>query len=336
MTLLLKLLGGTLVVLVAFFIAGWIVTRGDYPVAKTVAEDPSLPSIEIDGYRFHGETFGDQGKPVVVVVHGGPGWDYRSLLPLKALADDYFVVFYDQRGTGLSPRVAAEQLTLDSTLNDLDMIIDLFRGEGRVSLIGHSWGAMVVTAYLGRAPAKVSHAVLAEPGFLTPETFRLAGVHMGPRWEGGYLWFVAGKWFESLHIDGPDGEAAKDYFLAEAAAAANPEYYCGGMIPEAATRRWRAGSTAMGAIVKPFMDGKGGLTLDLTQGLQNFKPPVLLLASECNALIGIEQQRRHQRFFNESRLEIIPRSGHMMLTEQAELSLQAIRGYLAEQHDGGR
>jgi pimeloyl-ACP methyl ester carboxylesterase len=42
------------------------------------------------------------------------GADYRYLLPLKALADDYRVVFYDQRGTGLSPRVPADSITLDS------------------------------------------------------------------------------------------------------------------------------------------------------------------------------------------------------------------------------
>jgi hypothetical protein len=49
-----------------------------------------------------------------------PGADYRSLLDLKALADDYFVVFYDQRGTGLSPRVEDPgELTYELYLDDL-------------------------------------------------------------------------------------------------------------------------------------------------------------------------------------------------------------------------
>src|SRR5690242_445823 len=74
-------------------------------VPKTVAEDPSLPAIDVAGTRFHAEAFGDPNAPVILVLHGGPGSDYRCLLPLKALADDgYRVAFWDQRGTGLSTR----------------------------------------------------------------------------------------------------------------------------------------------------------------------------------------------------------------------------------------
>src|SRR5687767_1729721 len=76
-------------------------------VQPTLQRDPSLPRVELNGYAFHSEHFGAPGKPVLIVLHGGPGADYRYLLGVKALADDYQVVFYDQRGTGLSPRVPA-------------------------------------------------------------------------------------------------------------------------------------------------------------------------------------------------------------------------------------
>ena len=58
------------------------------------------------------------------MLYGGPGNDYRYLLSLKALADDYFVVFYDQRGTGLSPRVDVKEHTIENMINDLNNIID--------------------------------------------------------------------------------------------------------------------------------------------------------------------------------------------------------------------
>lgn len=313
---------------VALFVVLWLATRGDYPVAKTTSDDPDLPALEINGYRFHGESFGDPANPVIIVIHGGPGWDYRSLLPLQALADDYFVLFYDQRGAGLSPRVAPAQLTLESSLADLDAIVERYRGSGEVILVGHSWGAMLATAYLGRQPDKISHAVLAEPGFLNGETFSHAGVRFGPRWEAGYLWFATKRWFESLHIAGPDGDAAMDYFLGEAAAQANQEYYCNGVVPEAGTLRWRAGATAMQAILASAIDEQGHFNIDLTEGLERFRRPVLLLASECNALIGVEQQKRQQRFYPSSQLKIIPASGHMMLSEQPEKTINVIRDYL--------
>src|SRR3990167_8634860 len=124
-----------------FAVAAWFLGSG-FTVADTVERDASLPRITLQGYVFHAESFGSPGKPVVIVLHGGPGADYRYMLPLKALADDYQVVFYDQRGTGLSPRVPAESITLQSFLTDLDAFVDAF-GKGRpVHLVGHSWGAM--------------------------------------------------------------------------------------------------------------------------------------------------------------------------------------------------
>ena len=101
-------------VLAGIYLSFYLLAWGDYHVAKTVEQDPSIPHIELDNVVFHAETFGSDTNKVVIVLHGGPGNDYRNLIDLKALADQYFVVFYDQRGPGLSPRVAAEQLTVDN------------------------------------------------------------------------------------------------------------------------------------------------------------------------------------------------------------------------------
>ena len=79
-------------------------------VPRTVTEDLTLPAIEMNGARFHVQTFGNPANPVIVFLHGGPGGDYRSLLALGerhngySLADDYFLVYWDQRGSGLSER----------------------------------------------------------------------------------------------------------------------------------------------------------------------------------------------------------------------------------------
>jgi pimeloyl-ACP methyl ester carboxylesterase len=169
------------------FVAMFLWTRGVYPVPRTAAEDLSVPRITIDGVTLHGESVGDPRHPVVIVVHGGPGWDYRALLPLRALADEYRVVFYDQRGTGLSPRVETRELSLESSLTDLDAIVTHFGRGTPVRLVGHSWGAMLVSGYLGRHAERVSHAVLAEPGFLTSDLAQEAGIRFGPRWEVGFL-----------------------------------------------------------------------------------------------------------------------------------------------------
>lgn len=134
--------GGTIGALILAALGLYVATFGQYSVAATVMDDAALPQIEINGVRLHAETYGDPSNPVIIVLHGGPGGDYRSLLGAKALADTNFVVFYDQRGAGLSQRVPAEALTIPTYMAELDGVIDRYSPDRPVTLLGHSWGTL--------------------------------------------------------------------------------------------------------------------------------------------------------------------------------------------------
>lgn len=146
-------------------------------VPPTVVEDPSLSSILINGTHLHAEAFGNPANPMVVALHGGPGGDYRSILNYKDLVDDsMFVVFYDQRGSGLSERHDWDHYDdkdIQMYLDDLSAVIAHYRHHSsqQVILAGHSWGAMLATAYINRYPDAVDGAILSEPGgFNWPQT----------------------------------------------------------------------------------------------------------------------------------------------------------------------
>ena len=47
-------------------LGAYMAVSGDYSLPPSVEHDAALPFIEIDGYRFHGETFGNAANPVVV------------------------------------------------------------------------------------------------------------------------------------------------------------------------------------------------------------------------------------------------------------------------------
>jgi proline iminopeptidase len=249
---------------------------------------------------------------------------------LKDLSDEYYVVFYDQRGTGLSQRVDPKELTLESSLQDLDAVVGHFGKSKKVNLIGHSWGAMIVTGYLGKYPKKVSHAVLAEPGFLTTEMMKQAGVKFGPRWEASFLFRATKAWFQSLHIKGPDKDAASDYFMGQVAPYANPEYYCNDIIPDAGALHWRTGAKAMQAILRSAMDDKGNFHINQIQGVERFTSPVLFLTTECNRLIGKGHQEKQAKFFPNVEIEIISGSGHSMFGERPAESIGVVREYLKD------
>ena len=74
-------------------------------VPKTVDQDATLPSILVNGALLHSQAFGPEDSTLIICIHGGPGGDYRYMLNCKTLATKgYRVVFYDQRGAGLSQR----------------------------------------------------------------------------------------------------------------------------------------------------------------------------------------------------------------------------------------
>ncbi len=95
-------------------------------VSRTVQFDNSLPHIEIDGYKFHTEVIGSVESTPIIVVHGGPGQGFQYMKALRGLSGHHQVIFYDQRGAGLSPQVGKEQLALQKNLDDLDAIVRHF------------------------------------------------------------------------------------------------------------------------------------------------------------------------------------------------------------------
>ena len=311
-------------------------TKGDYFIANTVEQDPSIPHIKINNTVFHSETFGNDTNEVVVVIHGGPGNDFRYLLPIKQLSDNYYVVFYDQRGSGLSPRVPAEELSLESSLEDLNNIINYYAPVRKVNLIGHSWGAMLASGYIGMHPEKINKAVLVEPGLLTTEKAKEFTDVFKLELNFTVLKVLTTSWFQSLHVKGPDKQARKDFFLynlmMNSTIADHPmtKYFCNDDLSTASWNIWRFGGVASQVIHNKGLDQNGVLQIDLVKGVDQFKNKVLFLCGECNSITGAEYQRDHMEFFPAADLVVIENAGHTLFGEKPTESLNVVRKYFEE------
>lgn len=103
------------------------------------------------------------GQPIIV-LHGGPDFDHGYLLPdLDRLADEFRLIYYDQRGRGRSAdHVSPEDVTLTSEMDDLDNVRQYFHLESAV-LLGHSWGTVLALEYALRHPERVSRMILMNP-----------------------------------------------------------------------------------------------------------------------------------------------------------------------------
>lgn len=334
LALAITLAGITLVIAVIVGVL-FVSNAGNHVVAATVADDPSLPYVELGGYRFHARTFGHPSNPTVIALHGGPGGDFRSILPLSGLADDYFVVFYDQRGAGLSPRVAEDELHVDRYVEDLNLIVDRFSPKRQVYLVGHSWGAMLASVYLERHGEKVAGVVLAEPGFLDHKHMELWNARTGLIGGAPNLAMIgamAGAWGASLHVSGPDAFARADYMMQaflETDVDSHPlaGYYANRDLSTAAGESWRFGALASRAVQRSGFDEDGRM-MDLAAGANAWSGEALFLAGSENTIIGPEHQRSQMGRFRNASLAVIDGAGHTMIGEKPADSLRVIRAFM--------
>jgi proline iminopeptidase len=312
---------------------------GNYEVAKTVAQDKSIPHIEIKGNLIHSEAFGDPTNQAVIVLHGGPGNDFRHLLMLNELADDYYMIFYDQRGSGLSERIPAEKLTLEGNIQDLDAIIDHYSNGRKVNLIGHSWGGMLASGYMAQHPGKLDKVVMAEPGFLNAEmydTFMENTNGFALEFSFTLLKHLTISWFESLHVDGPDDQAGSDYFMTQLVWGTEIEnhpmagYFCNGNLSNVEFPEWRFGSLASKVIPQSGLDEDGNSIIDLVSGVEQFQDTILFIAGDCNEYIGPDFQQKQMEYFNKTKMVVIKDAGHYMFGDQPEECIQIIRDYFNE------
>jgi proline iminopeptidase len=134
-------------------------------VVAALAQDSAAPRdqrIPIASTSLYSRVVGI-GQPLIV-LHGGPDFDHKYLLPdLDRLGDAYQLIYYDQRGRGFSADgVRPDHVSMASEVEDLDTVRRHFKLES-AALLGHSWGTVLALEYALRHPARVSHLILMNP-----------------------------------------------------------------------------------------------------------------------------------------------------------------------------
>jgi len=307
-------------------------------VLATVRDNPDLKRIHLNGVDFHYSIYGEGNPQTLMVLHGGPGQDHYYLQNFKAFSDRYQVVLYDQRGSGLSQRVPDDQLTMEAFIEDLHAFIETFSPQGPVSIVGHSWGAILASSYASTYPETVDHLILAEPGFLENEGFQafMEKTHFGrPPINGTVLKHLWNTWRESKKIQGPDADAEKDYFYLQLAFGLPIEdhplggYFKDGNIENGEIEIKRFGFRAGVLFPQKYVDKEGTFTYHFAENAAEYKGNTLFLTSEYNQLIGTEHQREYNLpFYPQAELVEIPQAGHNMFSSNQEESFAVLRVFL--------
>lgn len=254
-------------------------------------------------------------KPVLFIIHGGPGGDHSGYKGvLSALTDKAQLVYFDHRGQGRSARGPIESYTLDNNVEDMEALRQ-YLGLERIALFGASYGGVVAQSYAIRYPQHVSHLmivstvsdyrfleraqqILAERG--TPEQ-QAAAQHL---WAGTFT----------------DDEHLRDYFDILG------PLYALKYDPEKSRERRRRAVLSADAINIGFRTFLR--TFNLTEHLHTITAPTLVIAGRHDWICPPEFSMAIAERIPHADIRIFEESAHSILTDEPQALLDVVRGFL--------
>jgi proline iminopeptidase len=275
-----------------------------------------------------------RGSPLMV-VHGGPGASHDYFLPhLYRLLSSYRLVFVDERGSGRSPQLQdVTQYTVEKMADDVEAVRAALQ-LGKIALLGHSYGGVVVQAYAFKYQAHLSHLILGSTFSSTRalnealarvkqampadkrarlEALEKAGLFgKGEPWERGrypeeyarLAWGVG--YVPALYGARPD-----------------PNY---DPVTGNTTTGWDVYRTMWGSHGEFVVDGN--LTsVEWLDRLHEIHVPTLILVGdhdECDPVMSREMSAK----IPGSKLVVLPESGHLTFVDQPDLFVRAVTEFV--------
>ncbi|QTN21571.1 alpha/beta hydrolase [Rhizobacter sp. AJA081-3] len=251
--------------------------------------------LDVPGGKLFTSRSGPANGQAILAIGGWIGSSELWQDPLAILSDEFVVVSYDHRGTGLST-VSPEAITFDSLVADALAVLDA-HGIEQCVLAAESAGAQTALAVAARYPGRVSHLVIVD-GMYT----RGVAVDNDPFLQGLRSNYAATlERFVQLCVPEPDSEHIKAWgrkILARAQ-------------PEAAIALRVVGSET-----------------DVGADIARVSQPTLVLHGELDKIVPLDRARELAAALPDAELVILKTSGHVpTLTEPVRIA-DAIRAFV--------
>ena len=271
--------------------------------------------FDIEGAGLVTHTSPMYEKPVMFVVHGGPGADHTShRTSLAPLTQQLQLVYFDHRGQGRSARGDKKTYTLDNNVEDMEALRQHL-GLDKIVVMGTSYGGMVALTYATRYPQNVSHLIVvataASYEFLAKAKENLAAKGTPEQQEiAKYLW--EGNFADEEHLH--------EYFQVMAS------MYSLNYNPEKVKSDWQKTILSVDAINVAFSTFLR--SYDVREQLPKITAPTLVIGGKYDWICPPEFSQEIAQGIPNSRLIVMEKSGHSVRSDQPEELRQAITQFL--------
>jgi proline iminopeptidase len=267
----------------------------------------------------------DIGKgPPIVVLHGGPDFDYDYLLPeLDRLAQRFRLVYYDQRGRGRSADgVRPDDVSVESEMDDLEHLRRHFGWES-MAILGHSWGGVLALEYADRHPERLTHLVLMNTAPATHEDVGVFREHLHrvrPAGDAESMQALAQT--DAFRAGALDAESA--YYRIHFRAAVRPPELLDRLVPRLRANFSPAGVRTARAIEKRLYDETWSSPgYDALARVRGLTVPTIVIHGE-NDFVPVDIAAHVADSVLGARLVVLPDCGHFAYLEAPDAVMEEL------------
>jgi pimeloyl-ACP methyl ester carboxylesterase len=274
--------------------------------------------FDVEGAKFVPDGPLMREKPVLLMLHGGPGADHSIYRPAySALADIVQIVYLDHRGNGRSEDGPRERWNLAQWGDDVRAFCEVL-GIVDPIVLGASFGGMVALAYATRHRAHPSKLILISTAASGAERLNRR-IELFERFGGPEVGALARRRF--LETQGHD-QASLDAW----GRLAIPHYFRKPRDPDTARRAINR-SEVLHWFTKPGGEGNG---FDMSGDLHRIQCPTLVLGGEDDPIHPIESQADIAAALPSHlvRFERFADCGHACMPDAPERTLAVIRDFI--------
>ena len=282
--------------------------------------------IDIGDTELHVVERGN-GHPLIL-LHGGPGLDHRMFGDyLDALADEFRLVFVDQRANGRSGRPDESTWTLAQHAKDVSLLAQAM-GFARYAVLGHSYGAFVALQHAADYPGAASQTIVSSgvpsSRMLMPHVEReLANFEPIELRQQ-----VTDSWAREPHVRTPEDVGS---LLADQL----PFHFGDPLDPRIPEYERRSAGAVYGPEVLRKSSSAGYGSIEVEAKLPSVPQPMLVMTGRRDRTCSVEAAEAIAALVPRAQLHIFERSGHMGFAEENELYVATVRDFLRRHRDAG-